>query len=1378
MRTPKLTVLLLTLFLTMATSVAVPQMIEDLSQQEKATPSGKSNSEAETQWRSQIQNNPSNAEAYLKLGDVLKEQRKLEEAVATYQKAIAINPDYADAYKSLGNTLRIQSQINEKALANLPSSEQLELSELVNCNNPGETVRDKYKKLKAAVEAYRQAIKIKQENAELYNVLGLTLTDLGELEEATASLNEAIKINPRLVEPYMNFAEVLRLQNQSEKALENYKKALEIDHNSAYAYNNLGVFLSDQGKLDEAVAHYRQSIHIKPFCTVLYINLATVLRTQRKFEDAITEYRKAIKLNPKYSSAYTALGYALGSQEKLKPEDVIATLVTDIQLVDENRAAIYNGIGQALFNQNKVDEAIAQYNKAINLNPKYAIYYNNFALALIQKNKLEDAIKNLRKAIELDSFLASAYNNLGVALGKQEKLEESLMQYRKAIETDPDLGISYQNYGFTLKNLEKLETEITRLRENVDFIPSRNLALAYYGVGIALNDDKDADEKIAAYRKAIETDPNLWNSWHNLGQALKDQTKLDETIASFPETIRRNQNSIAVAYNGLGNVLRDQNKFSEAIAAYRRASELNPKFDSAYNNLGYALANNNQLEEAITAFNQAIELNPTMAYAYNGMGYVLLKQEKIDQAIKALTKATEINPFYVEAYNGLGKAFIQKDRPDEAENYFRKVKEIQPNYYTDIDYANIQTQIGFIRLDNNQINEADKAFSNALLINPNNANAYLGIGNLRLSVARGNNEVIQGFQQKDKREYIASCNATPPVLKSDDPPQILRKNTIDNYELAIKNYRKAIEIEPKSAIAHNNLGVTLHELAGYKNQSEQEQAYLKEEAFKHYQEAIKLDEKNSTIRHNLGLLLLDLQQEKEGLAEFQKVIELDSNFPLVYNILGNLLYKQNKLDEAIVQYREALKRHDKCVIIYNNLGNALRDKSRDLKKENKTQESIETLEDAIQQYNKIINELNPKYTFAYINLGLALFEKNQVEEAITTLRKAINEAPNLYSPQTSAHALAHNIIGYIYQKEGRLESAIKEYKEALKIDKNFLVAQLNLQEAEELLAQKQQRTSQLPKIKEPEQLLTQPPISPFPKILNSIFFQPNFTTVKQVFTEQLTSQVVKQLEKQQITQLQSQSQPKKCELPQPLQGEDVLKRSVVKVQAYDPRGSASPSPGTGWVFNNDQKSKLSIVTVSHILSTTGSNANAGTPLVDATGRMQQAEKILVELFTNQEGSNTSDCIFTDTTIASNTNQQDQDTCVEREKLDLAVLEINNAQIPQDIKGLERSLDKVNDGTPVQMWGHLPDTNWRKATGIISPILGSDSPEQITIKTDPEDWINMKGYSGGPVIDNNNGRVLGLFICQKKSDPSYKYAHPISKVNNFIENHLKNQENTK
>lgn len=69
-----------------------------------------------------------------------------------------------------------------------------------------------------------------------------------------------------------------------------------------------------------------------------------------------------------------------------------------------------------MYGQNKYEEAIENYKKAVELNPKYSKGFNNLANALFNNNKYDEAIINYKKALEINNNDYIAYHNLTMLL--------------------------------------------------------------------------------------------------------------------------------------------------------------------------------------------------------------------------------------------------------------------------------------------------------------------------------------------------------------------------------------------------------------------------------------------------------------------------------------------------------------------------------------------------------------------------------------------------------------------------------------------------------------------------------------------------------------------------------------------------------------------------------------------------------------------------------------------------------------------------------------------------------------------------------------------------------------------------------------------------
>jgi Flp pilus assembly protein TadD len=178
-----------------------------------------------------------------------------------------------------------------------------------------------------------------------------------------------------------------------------------------------------------------------------------------------------------------------------------------------------------------VDGAIACYQKALALDPKYAKNHYNLGNALRAKGDLDGAIASHQKALELDPEYAQAHNNLGVALYAKHDLDGAIACYHKALGLDPKLAPAHSNLGNALRQKHDLDGAIACYKRSLELDPED--ATAHYNLGIALHAKGDLDGAIACYKKALDLDPKFAEAHCNLGDVLRQQGRFAEAVASL-----------------------------------------------------------------------------------------------------------------------------------------------------------------------------------------------------------------------------------------------------------------------------------------------------------------------------------------------------------------------------------------------------------------------------------------------------------------------------------------------------------------------------------------------------------------------------------------------------------------------------------------------------------------------------------------------------------------------------------------------------------------------------------------------------------------------------------------------------------------------------
>jgi tetratricopeptide (TPR) repeat protein len=336
----------------------------------------------------------------------------------------------------------------------------------------------------------------------------------------------------------------------------------------------------------------------------------------------------------------------------------------------------HNNLGSLLLQKGRVDEAIDQFQQALDLQPNAADVHSNLGGALLQQGRVEEAIAQLQQALQIQPDSTQAHINLGNALLRKGRVNEAIAQFQRVIELQPGLASAHYNLGGALLQAGRVDKAVARLQRALELQP--DLADARMNLGNALLGKGQLNEAIAQFQKAVELQPRLAAAHHNLANALFQEGQVDEALAHFQKALEI-QPDFAAAHNGLGNALFRKGQVAEAIAHFRRATSIQPGFAEAQFNLANALLQTKQVDEAIAHFQKALALQPDQAGAHNNLANALLSKGQVDEAIAHFRLALQLQPNLAEAHNNLANALLQKGRDAEAVAHYQAAITVLPD---------------------------------------------------------------------------------------------------------------------------------------------------------------------------------------------------------------------------------------------------------------------------------------------------------------------------------------------------------------------------------------------------------------------------------------------------------------------------------------------------------------------------------------------------------------------------------------------------------------------------------------------------------------------------------------------------------------------------
>src|SRR5271165_5792998 len=100
----------------------------------------------------------------------------------------------------------------------------------------------------------------------------------------------------------------------------------------------------------------------------------------------------------------------------------------------------HNNLGVAFFQRGKLDDALAQFQKALEINPNYAEAHTNLGIALLQKGQLGKAIEQHQTALKINPNFALAHANLAVAFIRKGRIDDAIAEFQEALRLDANLS--------------------------------------------------------------------------------------------------------------------------------------------------------------------------------------------------------------------------------------------------------------------------------------------------------------------------------------------------------------------------------------------------------------------------------------------------------------------------------------------------------------------------------------------------------------------------------------------------------------------------------------------------------------------------------------------------------------------------------------------------------------------------------------------------------------------------------------------------------------------------------------------------------------------------------------------------------------------------
>ena len=589
---------------------------------------------------------------------------------------------------------------------------------------------------------------------------------------------------------------------------------------------------------------------------------------------AIEEYKAALNADPgsaQLNDALADLYFRTGKVReaeatarallKTSPDDVDAhKLLGHLYLRQLSEAQ--NAVSSSSPSGNVLDQAIAEYEKIVSLEPK---------------------------SVEDRMVLGQLYN----VKHQPQKAEE---QFKTAQSIDPDS----EDVVLNLARLYGEAGDLDHAAKIIEAVPVQDrTSKMEFALGATYDQMKRPKDAIEAYKRAVDIEPGDARTLSALAQALLNDGQLDAALKIYQDVADADPDDVSTLIH-IGEIQRRQGKYEDALATIKKAAKKDPDNPEAGYNQGLLLDVLGRYEEAVQVYTHMVDLITHANGAYTSeeknnrsifldrLASVYHEQNKIDLSIATYQKMVDLGGDSAQrGYQGMVDTYRDAKMFDKAVEVAHKAVDNNPK----------DTDLKLILAD--QLVDQGKG-DDAIALAKGQLKNSADDRKIWLEVAQIDTRL---HRWKDGDEALNKAS-TLTTKKEDRLYLLFLRGALaerqKRFEPAEDLFRQALDIDPNNAMVLNYLGYMLADKGNKLT-----------EALKMIRKAVEQEPMNGAYLDSLGWTYFKLGQYELAEENLRSAVERDQTDPTVHQHLGDLYEKTGRIRLAAAQWQLSLTQYSK-----------------------------------------------------------------------------------------------------------------------------------------------------------------------------------------------------------------------------------------------------------------------------------------------------------------------------------------------------------------------------------------------------------------------------------------------------------------------------------
>ncbi len=450
---------------------------------------------------------------------------------------------------------------------------------------------------------------------------------------------------------------------------------------SSEEYLRFGNADLEQGDPFLAALWFSRALRENPRSGVAHAQLARIRADQGRTDEAAQWYGSAMELDPGDSRLPAELG--LLYLDAGDWEQAARFLGQALDMGSDNEAELQLLLGEALYDANRLDDALTVFQAAVLADPTSVDAYVALGRARRDRGEEDAAITVLETALALEptspivrSTLSALYAVRGAQYQAANQSEQAVEAYEQAVELQPSADL-YSRLTYSLNLLEDYE-EVVQIAGEAEAQGFGESSL-FNEAGVAQFELEEFEEALEWLDKATRADPRNDIAHSNRGATLYNLTRWPESREAFetaieirPTTPRYHlDHAFALAQLGL---------FEEGLADSDRALELDGGVPRSHSTRAFFLTHLDRFEDAVEAADAALRLTPEYYFPMNHKGFSLYWLGEKEEGLRLIERSIELSTDYGGTHFNLARISAREGDMARVLFHLRDAFRIQQRY--------------------------------------------------------------------------------------------------------------------------------------------------------------------------------------------------------------------------------------------------------------------------------------------------------------------------------------------------------------------------------------------------------------------------------------------------------------------------------------------------------------------------------------------------------------------------------------------------------------------------------------------------------------------------------------------------------------------------